>query len=172
MFRPDREDAANARTVASMEPGTVRGQIHARFAAFRPKLRTPRRTYFSGAFVLDGELALLLAVIDVAQLVVKLIRRRRREPGQENREQGREAAQPAAEPEHVDLGREERRVALQPAAPGSLCGGRCCCCCCCLSSGPVCFAASSARGVTRVVIVATHAPQPITHKRTPAELRC
>lgn len=31
-------------------------------------------TYFSGAFVFDDELALLLAVIDVAQLVVKQVR--------------------------------------------------------------------------------------------------
>lgn len=58
-------------------------------------------TYFSGAFVFDGELALLFAVIDVAQLVVKQIRgrRRRREPRKKHREQGREAAHPAAEPE-------------------------------------------------------------------------
>lgn len=44
-------------------------------------------TYFSRAFVFDGELALLFAVIDVAQLVIEQIRgRRRRQPSEEHRE--------------------------------------------------------------------------------------
>lgn len=67
-------------------------------------------TYFSGAFVFDDELALLFAVIDVAQLVVKQVRGgrggRRHNPGQKHREEGRQPAHPAAEPEHVKPWRE------------------------------------------------------------------
>lgn len=70
-------------------------------------------TYFSGAFVFDGELTLLFAVIDVAQLVIKEIRGRHREPSEKHREQGREATHPSAEPEHLKPWREEeRRVPL------------------------------------------------------------
>lgn len=67
-------------------------------------------TYFSGAFVFDDELALLLAVIDVAQLVVKQVRGggggRRHDPGQKHRDEGRQPAHPAAEPEHDEPWRE------------------------------------------------------------------
>jgi len=78
-------------------------------------------TYFSGAFVFDGELALLLAVIDVAQLVVEQIRGRHRESGKKHRDQGREAAHRAAEPEHLKtLERWSGGVELQ-AALSSLC---------------------------------------------------
>lgn len=54
-----------------------------------------RVTYFGGAFVFDGHLALLFAVIDVAQLVVEEIRRRRRCEQNERDERGN------AGPEHV-----------------------------------------------------------------------
>lgn len=79
---------------------------NARFLQRQPTLQRPGITYFSRAFVFDGELALLLAVIDVAQLVVKQIGGRRGEPSEEHREQGREAAHRAAEPEHLKLSRE------------------------------------------------------------------
>lgn len=82
-------------------------------------------TYFRRAFVCDGELTLLLAVVDVAQLVVEQIRgrrrRRREEPREKHREQGRETAHPAAEPERLEVGgrgdqeeRRRRRGALSP----------------------------------------------------------
>lgn len=69
------------------------GEVHAQ----------KKKTYFSRAFVFDGELALLFAVVDVTQLVVKQIRGRRgREPGEKNREQGGErAAHGATEPGHL-----------------------------------------------------------------------
>lgn len=57
-----------------------------RFLQRQPTLQHTGITYFSRAFVFDGELALLFAVIDVAQLVVKQIRRRRSEPGKKHRE--------------------------------------------------------------------------------------
>lgn len=108
----------------------------------QPTLQHTGITYFSGAFVFDGELALLFAVIDVAQLVVKQIRGRCREPGKKHREEGRQAVHPAAEPEHLKPWRRgaESRASTSTELPlwrRCWCG---CCCCCCLSPGPVCSA--------------------------------
>lgn len=67
-------------------------------------------TYLSGAFVFDGELALLLAVIDVAELVVEQVRgrrERRRQTGEQHREQSRGAAHPAARAGREWMGRGE-----------------------------------------------------------------
>lgn len=50
--------------------------------------RTAAVTYFSGAFVFDGELALFFAVADVAQLVVENIRGRRRQRRKTGQEHG------------------------------------------------------------------------------------
>lgn len=69
-------------------------------------------TYFSGAFVFDGELALLLAVIDVAELVVEQVRgrrQRRRQTGEQHREQSRGAAHPATRDGGESMGRGEER---------------------------------------------------------------
>lgn len=95
-----------------------------RFLQRQPTLQHTRITYFSGAFVFDGELALLFAVIDVAQLVVKQVRgRRRREPSDKHREQGRQAAHPAAEPEHLKAWRRGAESRASSSTELPVCGG-------------------------------------------------
>lgn len=58
-------------------------------------------TYFCGAFVFDGDQALLFAVIDVAQLVVKQIGKCSRRSQQHQWDESGETAHPAAELKHL-----------------------------------------------------------------------
>lgn len=104
-------------------------------------------TYFSGALVFDAQLALPLAVIDVTQLVVEQVRRRRRESGEKHRGEGREGAHSAAEPQHLEAGKGGSGESVElRAAPGSLCGG-------------AAAAAASARvlSAAALLLVASHA---------------